>query len=182
MLQQLRNQIRKLKTSRIMKNKTFDIGFDPIAEFPDVFPTSKPTALPPLRHINHKIKIMDEEVHRRMKPRQFKPREAFMQQLQEKIAAELKTGRIYQVTDSSACNLFMIGKIDKPEEARFLHDLKDRNDNTYPHKTSIPDIPSIINCIARHPYHSKIDITNAYHEVRILPEHEKYAAFATPFG
>src|SRR5258705_565825 len=183
-LQQPRNRNRKLKTtetSRITK-KTFDLGFDPIAEFPDVFPTSKPTALPPLCHINHEIKIMDEEVHRRMKPRRFKPREAFMQQLQEKIAAELKTGRIYQVTDSSACNLFMIGKIDKPEEARFLHDLKDQNDNTYPDKTSIPDIPSIINCIARHPYRSKIDITNAYHEVRILPEHEKYAAFATPFG
>src|SRR5258705_1271714 len=76
----------------------------------------------------------------------------------------------------------MIGKIDKQKEARFLHDLKDRNDNTYPNKTPIPDIPSIINCIARHPYRSKIDITNAYHEVRILPEHEKYAAFATPFG
>ena len=86
------------------------------------------------------------------------------------------------MTDSSTCNLFIIGKIDKPEEARFLHDLKDRNDNTYPDKTSIPDIPSIINCIARHLYRSKIDITNAYHEVRILPEYEKYAAFATPFG
>src|SRR5258706_6278846 len=49
-------------------------------------------------------------------------------------------------------------------------------------RLSIPDIPSIINCIARHPYCSKIDITNAYHKVRILPEHKKYAAFATPFG
>ena len=160
----------------------FDIEFNPIAEFPDVFLTSKPTALPTLRYINHEIKIIDEEVHQRMKPRRFKPREDFMQQLQEKITAELKTGRIYQVTDSSACNLFMIGKIDKPEEARFLHDLKDYNDNTYPDKTSIPDILSIITCIARHPYHSKIDITNTYHKVRILPEHEKYAAFATPFG
>ena len=74
-----------------------------------------------------------------------------MQQLQEKIAAELKIGRIYQVTDSSACNLFMIGKIDKPEEAQFLHDLKDCNDNTYPDKISISDIPSVINCIVRHP-------------------------------
>ena len=105
-----------------------------------------------------------------------------MQQLQEKIAIELKSGRIYQVTDSSTCNLLMIGKTDKPEEAQFLYDLKDRNDNTYPDKTSIPDILSIINCIARHPYRSKIDITNTYHKVKILPEHKKYAAFTTPFG
>ena len=99
-----------------------------------------------------------------MKPQHFKPRKAFMQQLQEKITAELKTGRIYQVTDSSACNLFIIGKIDKPEEARFLHDLKDRNDNIYPDKMSIPDIPSIINYIVRYSYYSKINITNTYYE------------------
>src|SRR5258705_4176979 len=105
-----------------------------------------------------------------------------MKQLQEKIAAELKTGRIYQVTDSSACNLFMTGKIDKPEEARFLHDLVDCNKNTYPDKTSIPNIPSIIRTIARHPYRSKIDLTNAFYEVRIKPEHEKYTSFSTPFG
>ena len=68
------------------------LGFDPITEFPDVFPTTKPTELPPLCHINYEINIIDEEVHRRMKPRRFKPRKAFMKQLQEKIAAELKTG------------------------------------------------------------------------------------------
>ena len=124
------------------------LGFDPMTEFPDVFPTTKPTELPPLRHINHEINIIDEEVHRRMKPRRFKPHEAFMKQLQEKIAAELKIGRIYQVTDSSACTLFMTGKIDKPEQARFLYDLVDRNKNTYPNKTMIPDIPSIIRTIA----------------------------------
>ena len=116
------------------------------------FPTTKPTELPPLRHINHEINIIDEEVHLRMKPRCFKPHETFMKQLQEKIAAELKTGRIYQVTDSSACNLFMTGKIDKPEEVRFLYDLVDRNKNTYANKTTILDIASIIRTIARHPY------------------------------
>ena len=98
MLQQPKVRFRKLDTtteaSRITEKKMFDIKFDPIAEFPDVFPTSKPIALLLLHHINHKIKIIDEEVHWRMKPRHFKPREAFIQQLQEKIAAELKTGRI----------------------------------------------------------------------------------------
>ena len=157
------------------------LGFDPITEFPDVFPTTKLTELPLLRHINYEINIIEEEVHQRMKPRCFKPCEAFMKQLQEKIAAELKTERIYQVTDSSACNLFITGKIDKPDEVRFLHDLVDCNKNTYPNKTTIPDIPSIKRTIAQHPYRSKIDLTNAFHEVRIKPEHEKYTSFTTPF-
>ena len=153
-----------------------------MTEFPDVLPITKPTELPPLRHINHKINIIDEEVYQRMKPQHFKPHEVFMKQLKEKIAAELKTGRIYQVTDSSACNLVMTGKIDKPEEARFLHDLVDCNKNTYPNKTTIPDIPNIIQTKARHPYRSKIDLTNAFYEVRIKPKHEKYMSFITPFG
>ena len=76
----------------------------------------------------------------------------------------------------------MIGKIDKPEEGRFFHDLKDHNDHTYLDKMSIPDIPTIINCIAWHSYRSKIDITNTYHEVKISPEYEKYAVFTTLFG
>ena len=44
------------------------LGFDPMTEFPDVFPTTKPTELPPLYHINHEINIIDEEVYRIMKP------------------------------------------------------------------------------------------------------------------
>ena len=51
-----------------MKKKTFDLRFDPIAEFTDVFSTRKPTALPPLYYINHEIKIMNEKVYRTMKP------------------------------------------------------------------------------------------------------------------
>ena len=44
------------------------LGFDPMTEFPDVFLITKPTELLPLGYINHKINIIDEEVHRRIKP------------------------------------------------------------------------------------------------------------------
>ena len=85
-----------------------------------------------------------------------------MKQLQEEIRAELKIGRIYQVTDSSAYNLFITRKIDKPEEARFLHNFVDRNKNTNPNKTMIPDILSIIWTIAPHP----VTVTLAMTRVR----------------
>ena len=57
------------------------LGFDLMTEFPEVFPTTKPMELPLLRYINHEINIINEEVHWRMKPRCFKPHEAFMKQL-----------------------------------------------------------------------------------------------------
>ena len=68
------------------------LGFNLMTKFPDVFPKTKPIELLPLYHINHEINIIDKEVHWRMKPQRFKPHKAFMKQLQERIACELKTG------------------------------------------------------------------------------------------
>ena len=48
--------------------------------------------------------------------------------------------------------------------------------------TPILDIPSIINTVVRHPYRSKIDLTDGYHNVRIEPESEEFSSFYTPFG
>ena len=159
-----------------------ELAYDPIKEFPEVFPKEKLTELPPLRHINHSIDIIDKVVHQNMRPRRIRPTERFLPQLREKIDQELASGRIYPTQDSSACSMFMIQKHDKKDQARFLHDLVDRNTNTRKNNTPIPDIPSIINTVARHPYRSKIDLTDGYHNVRINPDDEKYTAFYTPYG
>ena len=117
-----------------------------------------------------------------MRPRRIRPSEAFLPQLRDKINAELETGRLYPAQDSEACSMFMIKKHDKQNEARFLHDLVDRNANTRKDNTPIPDIPSIINTVAQHSYRSNIDLTNGYHNVRIEPESEEFTSFYTTFG
>ena len=146
-------------------------------EYPDVFPEKNPTELSPLRKINHSIDLIDKDKHWHMRPRRIRPSEAFLPQLRDKINAELETGRIYSAQDSAACSMFMIKKHDKQNEARFLHDLVDRNANTQKDNTPIPDIPSIINTVARHPYRSNIDLTDGYHNVRIEPESEEFRFF-----
>ena len=99
-------------------------------EYPDVFPEKKPTELPPLRNINHPIDLIDKDKHRHMRPRRIRPSEAFLPELRDKINAELVIGRIYLAQDSAACSMFMIKKHAKQNEARFLHNLVDRNTNT----------------------------------------------------
>ena len=94
----------------------------------------------------------------------------------------LETGRIYPAKDSAACSMFMIKKHDKQNEARFLHDLVDRNTNTRKDNTPILYIPSIINTVARHPYISKIDLTDGYYNVSIEPQSEQFTSLYTPFG
>jgi len=76
----------------------------------------------------------------------------------------------------------MIPKIDKPEEARFLHDLVTRNDNTHDDPPNIPGQSNIINAVANAKFHSEIDLSDGYHNLRIIREHEKHTAFKTPFG
>ena len=44
-------------------NAIKELGYDPIKEFPEVFPSQKPTELPPLLHINYSIDIIDKVVH-----------------------------------------------------------------------------------------------------------------------
>ena len=158
------------------------LGYDPIKEYPDVFPEKKPTELPPLRKINHTIDLIDKDKYRHRRPRRIRPSEAFLPQLRDKINAELETGRIYPAQDSAACSMFMIKKHNKQNEARFLHNLVDRNANTRKDNTPIPDIPSIINTVARHPCRSMIDLTDGYHNVRIELESETFMSFYTPFG
>ena len=141
------------------------LGYDPIKEFEDVFPLKKPTALPPLRAINHKINIIEDAAYKALQPRRFKPTEAFLPQLKDKIDAEEKTGRVYAAQDSSACSIFIIKKYDKPNETRFLHHLRARKDITIKDKTPIPDITCIIDAVASHEFRSKIHLTDGYHNV-----------------
>jgi len=75
----------------------------------------------------------------------------------------------------------MIPKIDKPDEARFLHDLVARNDNTYDDPPNITDQSNIINAVANAKFRSKVDLIDRYHNLRIILEHEKHTAFKTPF-
>ena len=76
----------------------------------------------------------------------------------------------------------MIRKHDKQNKARFLYDLVNHKANTRKDNTPISDIRSIIKIVSRHPYRSKIDLTNGYHKVRIQPESDECTSFYTPFG
>ena len=76
----------------------------------------------------------------------------------------------------------MIPKIDKPDEARYLYDLVARNDNTYDDPPNIPHQSNIINAVANAKFCSKIDLSDGYHNLRIIREHEKHTAFRYPLG
>jgi len=156
---------------------------NPFDEFPDVFPETKNLDLPLLRPgMDHRSQLKDPDL--KISPRNLKLKHKFLLQLFEKLRQEQKSGRVYKPTppDQSCSAIFMTLKIDKPDKARFLHDLVARNDNTYYNPPNIPDQYNIINAVANTKFRSKIDLTDRYHNLRIIPEYEKHTAFKTPFG
>jgi len=119
-----------------------------------------------------------------IKPCNLKLKYKFVPQLLEKLKQEQKSGRVYKPNppDTSCSAIFMIPKIDKPDEARFLHDLVARNDNTYDDPPNIADQSNIINAVASAKFRSKIDLSDRYHNLRIIPEHEKHTTFKILVG
>jgi len=97
---------------------------NPFDEYPDVFPKTKNLDLPPLRPgIDYRIQLKDPDL--KINPRNLKLKYKFLLQLFEKLRQEQKSGRLCKPDppDQSCSTIFMIPKIDKPNEARFLHDL-----------------------------------------------------------
>jgi len=127
------NQIVSIATTRKETINLFD-------KFPDVFPETKNLELPPLRPgMDHRIQLKDPRLE--IKPRNLKLKYKFLLQLLEKLRQEQKSGRVYKPNppDTSCSAIFMIPKVDKPDQARFLHNLVARNDNTYDDPPNIPD-------------------------------------------
>ena len=63
-----------------------------------------------------------------------------------------------------------------------VFDLREQNDNTVKDVTLFPDQDIIHNDMARAAYQSKLDMSEAYEQIRIVPEHVYKTVFATVLG
>lgn len=65
---------------------------------------------------------------------------------------------------------------------RTVIDCRKRNDNTVKDVTPFPDQEQIRMDVARAPFRSKIDLSDAYEQIRIEPDDVRKTAFATVYG
>ena len=70
----------------------------------------------------------------------------------------------------------------KNGKLRTVFDLQVQNDNTVKDVTPFPDQDIICNDMARVAYQSKLDMSEAYEQIHIVPEHIHKAVFATVLG
>ncbi|KAJ3474829.1 hypothetical protein NLI96_g12232 [Meripilus lineatus] len=137
-----------------------------------------PPCLPPMREINHHIPLIDQ--NKRYMYHLPRCPDAMKVDLMTKIDRYLKAEWWQRATVSQAAPLLCIPK--KTGQLRTVVDCRKRNENTVRDVTPFPDQDQIRMDVARAKIRSKIDLSDAYEQIRIIPGDVLKTAFATVFG
>ncbi len=134
--------------------------------------------LPPLREVNHEINLIDLDAkytyHLPRCPTAF--RDQFYTKLNRYVAAKWWEPK----TTAQAAPLLCVAK--KDGKLRTVVDARQRNDNTVKDVTPLPDQEIIREDVARASIRSKMDLSDAYEQVRVRPEDVWKTSFATIAG
>lgn len=146
--------------------------FEPLLKKP-------PPELPPPREINHDIHFVDEKLkltyHRSRCPEALKP------QLMAKITKYNNAQWWVEGPVAEAAPMLCLFKKDK-QTLRTVMDLRKRNNNTVKDLTPFPDLDEIREAVAWAKHCSKLDMTSAYEQIWVNPEHVHKTAFQTVYG
>jgi hypothetical protein len=137
-----------------------------------------PLNLPPFREVNHCIPLIDPS--KPIKHRYSKCPDSLRPQLMEKIDRYIAAGWWEEKNVPQASPLLCIPK--KDGRLRTVVDCRERNLNTIKDLTPFPDQDMIRNDVARAPFRSKLDMSDAYEQVRVDPNDVKNTAFSTIVG
>jgi hypothetical protein len=146
-------------------------------EFQDIL-QGVPEELPPLREVNHEIHLIDPEA----KYRHHLPKcpASVRTEFQEKLNRYVNAGWWVPATGPQAAPLMCIPK--KDGRLRTVVDARQRNSNTIKDLTPLPDQEIIREDVANARFKSKIDLADAYEQVRVEPRDVPKTLFATVMG
>ncbi|KAL1947388.1 hypothetical protein VTO73DRAFT_14349 [Trametes versicolor] len=148
-----------------------------LLEFSDLF-QPVPPGLPPLRAVNHTIPLVDPKkryhYHLPRCPEVLRP------QVNDKIQHYTRAGWWEPHPADQAAPLLCVYK--KDGRLRTVVDLRQHNENTVRDVTPFPDQDQIRNDVAHAPFRSKLDMSDAYEQIRIVADDVGKTAFATIFG
>ena len=137
-----------------------------------------PLKLPPIWEVNHKINLIHPKkyIHYQL----LKCPEHFHEELSQKIERYTTAQWWIPAMAHQVVPMLCIPK--KNGKLRTVFDLREQNNNTVKDVTPFPDQDIICNDMARVAYHSKLDMSKAYEQIRIVPEHVHKTAFTTVLG
>jgi hypothetical protein len=134
--------------------------------------------LSPLREVNHRIPIVDE--NKRYKYHSPRCPDSLKPELIEKIARYTHAGWWEPIQVDQAALMLCVHK--KTMALCTVVDGRQHNENMIKDVTLLPDQDLIRLDVARAKIRSKIDLSDAYEQVRIVPSNVPKTAFATIYG
>ncbi len=137
-----------------------------------------PETMPPFRAVNHEIPLIDPT----QKYRYHLPRcpNSLKAEFNEKVEKYTRAGWWTLASANQAAPMLCLPKKDR--HLRTVVDCRQRNENTVKDVTPMPDQDDIREDVARAKYRSKIDLSDAYEQVRIIEDDIWKTAFATIRG
>ena len=136
-----------------------------------------PTLLP-LHLINHEIPLKNPNL--RIVHRPAKCPEPLREEFREKFDCYVKAGWWVHMTLPSTAPLLIMFK--KSRAIRMVIDTRQRHENTILDVTPLPDQEAVRNDVACANFHMKIDLSDAFEQICVQPEHEAHTVFATIYG
>ena len=149
-----------------------------LERFSDVLVDDLPDRLPPLRPINHEIDL-DEDFKQHARPIPMPTR--YEKQWAAHLRKFVDTGYWSPEALDSACAMFAVPKHDKTQ-ARFVINLKPRNQRTTRRVSPIPDMRQARGRVASHKIRTKLDFKKAYEQIRVALESIHKTGFVTKSG
>jgi hypothetical protein len=146
-------------------------------EFKDIL-QGTPDELPPLREVNHEINLIDP--NKRYSYRLPTCPVPLRTQFYDKLNRYVNAGWWKEHPTWQAAPLICLPK--KDGRLRTVIDARQRNDNTVKDVTPLPDQDTIREDVARARYRSKIDLADAYEQVRVEPGDVGKMVFSTLLG
>ncbi|KAG9223840.1 hypothetical protein CCMSSC00406_0007702 [Pleurotus cornucopiae] len=94
----------------------------------------------------------------------------------------LASGKLRPSDSEYASPAFLVPKSDPNALPRWVNDYRELNDNTIPDRFPLPRIDEILADCGKGKIWGKLDMTNAFFQTKVHPDHIKYTAVRTPFG
>src|ERR1700690_3517539 len=137
-----------------------------------------PLVMPLVREVVHEINLIDPDY----KPTYHQPRcpDALRGEFAKKIKRYTKAGWWQSASVQSAVPMICVYKKDR--HLRTIIDSRKCNDNTIKDVTPFPDQDKIRNDVARAKFRMKLDMSDAYEQMRVKESDVMKMAFATIIG
>ncbi len=149
-----------------------------LASFSDIFPEDLPSGLPPIREVDHEIKILPESLPPSKMAYRISPADS--KELRSQLDDLLKKGFIKSSVSPYGAPVLFVRK--KDGSVRMCIDYRSLNRITLKNTCSMPRIDEVFDQLKGAKIFSKLDLTSGFHQIRVKESDVEKTAFNTKFG